>query len=195
MIAKPMAMPTVANTIVGLEAFFWVLSWLVKKRFAKKKERFIVCRLLGVVVEEWSMEGRKRTCGKLFFYPVLALLFLGFEYLVEHFGYGRVKAQVFVGDGVVEIEAVGVQAEAVARVVTIAILDVATNRVSQILQMHTNLVLTPSIEAQFYEAVGFVLFDTTIVSARKFPPIIQFGRASDVVFTIFEIAFDDSLFL
>ena len=60
----------------------------------------------------------------------------------EGLGHGGFKMKVFVGDGMIEVQAEGVEAKTSDGVVTIAVLDVPTHGVLQILKVHANLVFT-----------------------------------------------------
>lgn len=52
-----------------------------------------------------------------------------------------------------EAQQPGMQAEAVQRIVTVAILLIATDRMPQIGRMYTNLILTSCLQAELYQRV------------------------------------------
>ncbi len=72
--------------------------------------------------------------------------------IFESLRYGCVETHRLAGDRVAEVEAIGVEAETVARVVlSPAILLVATNGVSEVLHVYANLIFAPRLQTQFHE--------------------------------------------
>lgn len=56
-------------------------------------------------------------------------------------------------DGMIEAKHIGMKAQAMARIISISIFDIATYRMPHISSMNTYLVLTPSLQFKFYKRI------------------------------------------
>ena len=66
-------------------------------------------------------------------------------------------------DGVIEVEAEGVESEAADGVVTVAVLDIAADGVTEVLHVYTDLVLATGLEFEFYQGVAVVRAEYAVV--------------------------------
>ena len=73
-----------------------------------------------------------------------SMLLSAFEHRQEDFGNRRFKWHVVAEYGMIEVEAEGVEGEAADGVVSIAVLDIATDGVTEILHVYADLVFATS---------------------------------------------------
>ena len=66
-------------------------------------------------------------------------------------------------DGVIEVEAEGVEGEAADGVVAVAVLDIAADGVTEVLHVYTDLVLATGLEFEFYQGVAVVRAEYAVV--------------------------------
>ena len=66
-------------------------------------------------------------------------------------GYGGLKLHGLTGYWMVETQEPGMQAQAMQGIITIAVFGIATDRMSHISSMHTNLILTTGLQLKLYQ--------------------------------------------
>ena len=88
---------------------------------------------------------------------------LTFKHSKECLGNRRFECHVVAEDGVIEVEAEGVESEAADGVVAVAVFDVAADGVAEVLHVYTDLVLATGFEFEFYQRVAVVRAEYAVV--------------------------------
>lgn len=108
------------------------------------------------------------------FFRILSELLVFLNQLNELAREGSLELHEFTCARMVEVQTIGVKAETSNRVVAIAILVVAQNRVTDILHMDSNLILASGFQSHFYKGAlrsgleGVVVGDSILAASRVF---------------------------
>ena len=104
---------------------------------------------------------------------MMVSVFLFIEEYQEFLGYGCLKLHLLPGDGMVEIETIGVERQAVQRVAPVAILLVSGHRVAQVGHVHTYLVLAPCLQFHLNERKVVGAAQTVVMCYGQFAAIVS----------------------
>ncbi len=107
----------------------------------------------------------------------------------EGLGHWGLEMKMLPGNGVVEIKAEGVEAEASAGIVAVTVLDVAADGVPKVLKMHPDLVFAPRLKFQFHKAVMVVAAQGTEMRDGIFPAIVNGRTEGEVCFVVLQPRF------
>ena len=97
----------------------------------------------------------------------------GGEGSLECLGAGRFEGEVLARNGVVEVQAVGMESQSADGIVAVAVLDVTANGMTEVLHVHADLILTPRVEFELHERMRWTYAECTEMRARKLPAVVR----------------------
>ena len=109
-----------------------------------------------------------------------------FEQATEGCRYRRREVHTFARHGMGEAQHIGMQTEAVQRVVAIAIFDVAADRMTHIGRMYTYLVLTSGFKLVFHKRVLGSAVENMIVGHSIFASVVYWRRVGDISLVVLQ---------
>ncbi len=98
----------------------------------------------------------------------------------------RLKFHRLVRDRMIETQLVCMQTETSKRIVAIAVLDIATDRMTYISRVHTYLILTSRFQLELHQRIQLLAIQYTVMSDSQFSSIVYWTGISEISPVILE---------